>query len=63
MSRNFHRLSALFKLHHIIRVICKNSDFDVFSRIIKNCCAENSVNACEACGVFKNLVKNLTGWN
>jgi len=35
----------------------------VFSRIIKNSCVENSANACKACAVYKNLVKNLTGWN
>ena len=43
------------------RLIYKNSDFEVFSRIINNYCAEESANAYKACGVYKNLVKNITG--
>ena len=40
-------------------LLYKNSGFKVFSRIIKNSCAEN-----KACGVHRNRVKNLvTGWN
>ena len=45
------------------RVLYKNSDLKVLSRIIKNSCAENSLNACKACAVYENLVKNLTSWN
>ena len=64
MSRNFHRLFALFKLHqHMTRLLYKNSDFKVFLRIIKNSYAVNNVNACKACGVLKNLVKSLADWN
>ena len=41
------------------RLICKNSVFEVISRIISNSFAENSVNVCKACGVHKSLVQNL----
>jgi len=44
------------------RLLCNNSDSTLFSRIIKNSCAENNVNACKACAVYKDLAKNLTGW-
>ena len=43
------------------KLIYKNSDCKVFSRIINNSSAENSVNAYKACGVYKNIVKNITG--
>ena len=35
----------------------------VFPGIVKNSCVENNVNPCKARGVYKNLVKNLTGWD
>ena len=46
----------------MIRLLYNKSE-ELFSRIIKNSCVENSVNACKICGVYKNLVKNRTSWN
>ena len=35
------------------RLLYKNYDFKVFSRIIKDSCAENNVNVCIACAVYR----------
>ena len=44
------------------RLLYKNSNFKVFSRMIKNSCAENNVNACKTCAsieIINSLIKNL----
>ena len=41
------------------RLLYKNSDLKVFSSIIKNSFAEDNINACKACGVYKDLVWGL----
>ena len=45
------------------RLLYKNSDFEVFSRILKNSWAENNANACKTCSAYKNFAKNLTRQN
>ena len=62
MSRHFHNLSVLFKSHYIWQeCYTRFLTLKVLSRIIKNSCADNRVNTCN--DVYKNLVKNLAGWN
>ena len=53
MSRNFHKLVCAFQVaQRMTRLLCENSYFKVFLRIVKNSCAENDVNACEVCGLY-----------
>ena len=56
----FHRKKVA---HQMTRLLYKKSDFKVLSSIINNSCAENTVDVCKASAVYKNLFKNLAGWN
>ena len=56
MGRNFHRLSAIFKLHNILQDYCTRIlTLKCPSRIIKTSWTESSVNACKACAACTNL--------
>ena len=62
-EKKFSKAVCAFQVaQHRTRLVYKNSDFKVLWRIIlKNSCAEKNMNACKACAVYKDLLKNLTG--